>query len=145
MSSGRPANASGARADVSGMNAHLRTVLIVDDDVGLRTILVRLLGAAYDVSIADDGETALWRFEQGERFDVVLCDVGMPRMNGAVLVEQLRRLDADQARRVIVVTADAETPLAAQLSGHYVVEKPFDRRELRELVDRVSSAPRDGC
>lgn len=121
----------------------LRTVLIVEDDVGVRTMLVRMLGSSYDVSIADDGEAALWRFEHGQRFDVVLCDVSMPRMDGAALLEHLRRLDADQARRVIVVTANAETPLAARLMGHYIVEKPFNVRKLRELVDLVSTAARD--
>ena len=107
-------------------------------------MLVRVLGVSYETSIADDGETALWRFENGQRFDVVLCDACMPRMDGAVLMAHLQRLDADQARRVIVLTGDASSQTAAQLSGHYVMEKPFNVRELRELVARVSAAAQDG-
>jgi CheY-like chemotaxis protein len=126
------------------MTAQRRTVLLIDDNVEVRSTLVRVLSTCYDVSIADDGETALWRFEQGQRFDVVLCDVFMPKMDGAVLVDHLRRLDADQARRVIVLTSNADSPLAARLSDHYVVEKPFNLGELRELIDRVSAAARDG-
>jgi CheY-like chemotaxis protein len=118
------------------------TVLIVEDDVEVRTMLVR--GASYEVSIADDGETALWRFEHGQRFDVVLCDACMPRMNGAVLVGHLQRLDADQARRVIVLTGNPDSATVARLSGHYAVEKPFDVRELRQLISRVSTAAQDG-
>jgi CheY-like chemotaxis protein len=126
------------------MTAQRRTVLVVDDDLSVRGMLIRILGRAYDISTAHDGETALCLFSQGKRFDVVLCDVMMPRMDGAVFLEQLRRLDADQASRVIMLTANAKTPLAARLAGHYVVEKPFDVGELRELVDRVSGAARTG-
>jgi CheY-like chemotaxis protein len=57
-------------------------------------------------AVSSDGEAALWRFESGERFDVVICDVLMPAMDGASLVEHLQRLDPDQARRVIVPALD---------------------------------------
>jgi CheY-like chemotaxis protein len=126
------------------MTAQRRTLLVVEDSLSLRAMLLRILGRTYDVSTADDGETALQRFNQGQRFDVVLCDLDMPRMDGAVLLEQLRRLDADQASRVIVLTGHAEAPLATRVAGHHVFAKPFDVAKLRELVDRVSGAARDG-
>jgi CheY-like chemotaxis protein len=121
-----------------------RTLLIVEDDVEVRAMLLRVLGPSYAISVACDGEAALWRFETGERFDVVICDVLMPKMDGAALVEQLLRLDPDQARRVIVLTANADSEPAARLSSHFVVEKPFNVCELRELVDRVSAAACNG-
>jgi CheY-like chemotaxis protein len=99
-----------------------------------------VLGPSYAISIACDGEAALWRFETGERFDVVISDVHMPKMDGAALVEHLLRLDPDQAHRVIVLTGNADSEPAARLSSHFVVEKPFNVRELRELIDRVSAA-----
>jgi FixJ family two-component response regulator len=68
----------------------------------------------------------------------------MPRMSGPKLVEHLRWLDPDQACRVIVLTANPDTPMAARLASHYVVQKPFKVRELRELIDRVSAAARNG-
>jgi CheY-like chemotaxis protein len=126
------------------MNAQRRTVLVVEDDVEVRAILVRVLGPSYAISIACDGEAALWRFETGERFDVVICDLCMPKMDGAELVEHLLRLDPEQAHRVIVLTGNIDSPQAARLSSHFVVEKPFVVRELRELVDRVSAAAVDG-
>jgi CheY-like chemotaxis protein len=70
----------------------------------------------------------------------VICDLMMPTMDGAVFLQHLLRLDADQASRVIMLTANAKSPLAAGLAGHHVVEKPFDVGELRELVARVSAA-----
>jgi CheY-like chemotaxis protein len=126
------------------MNAPRRTVLVVEDDLEVRAILVRVLGPAYAITIACDGEAALWRFETGERFDLVICDLCMPKMDGAALVEHLVRLDPEQARRVIVLTGNIDSPQAARLSSHFVVEKPFVVRELRELVDRVSAAAVDG-
>lgn len=124
--------------------ADRRTVLIVDDDVIVRDTVKRVLGAAYEIKIADTGETALWRIESGERFDVVLLDVNMPRMDGGEFLKNLRRLDAAQAKRVIILTANWDTPQAASLAGHYVVEKPFEVAKLRELIDRVSAAAREG-
>lgn len=126
------------------MNDQRRTVLVVEDDADVRAMLVRVLGTSYAISIACDGEAALWRFETGERFDVVLCDVCMPKMDGAMLVEHLLRLDPDQARRVIVLTGNIDSARAMRLSEHFVVEKPFAVRELRELVDRVSAAAHEG-
>jgi CheY-like chemotaxis protein len=121
-----------------------RTVLVVEDSLALRATLIRILGRAYKVSTADDGDAALRLFEQGKRFDAVLCDLDMPKMDGSVLLEHLRRLDADQASRVIVVTAHAAAPLAVRVAGHHIVEKPFDVPKLRELVDRVSGAAHAG-
>jgi CheY-like chemotaxis protein len=126
------------------MTASRPTVLVVEDDLDVRATLLRVLAPSYEVTIVDNGGTALWRFEKGQRFDVVLCDLSLPRMSGPVLVEHLRRIDPEQARRVIVMTGDAHSPMAAQLAGHYVVEKPFDLGELRELIDRVSAAARSG-
>jgi CheY-like chemotaxis protein len=120
------------------------TVLIVEDDANVRTMMARALAPACNVAVAVDGEAALWRFATGERFDVVLCDACMPVMDGAALVEQLRRIDADQVRRVIVVTGAVDSLPAAQLAGHFVIEKPFRVPELRALIDRVASAGRDG-
>jgi CheY-like chemotaxis protein len=124
--------------------AQRRTVLVVDDDLSTRGMLIRILGRSYDISTAHDGERALFLFSHGQRFDVVLCDLMMPTMDGAVFLQHLRRLDADQASRVIMLTANAHAPLATNLAGHYVVEKPFDMNELRELVARVSAAAHDG-
>jgi CheY-like chemotaxis protein len=126
------------------MLANRPTVLIVEDDLDVRATLLRVLAPSYEVTIVDNGGTALWRFESGQRFDVVLCDLSLPRMNGPVLVDHLRQLDPEQARRVIVMTGDAHSPMAAKLADHYVIEKPFDLGELRELVDRVSAAERSG-
>lgn len=55
-------------------------------------------------------------------------DVLMPTMNGAVFVENLRRLDANRALRVIVPTANPQSAPAARLASHDVLEKPVDVR-----------------
>ena len=54
-------------------------------------------------------------------------------------------LDADQASRVIVLTANPNSASASRLAAHYfLVEKPYDIPALRELVDKVSAAARSG-
>jgi len=127
------------------MNEPRRTVLVIEDDLRGRAALLRILGPRYEVSLADNGEAALELIDQGQRFDVILSDVCMPRMDGATFVEQLRQRDADQAARVIVLTANPNSASACRLSAHYfLIEKPYDIPTLRDLVDKVSAAARDG-
>jgi len=126
-------------ADGSAVSTERRSVLIIEDDLDVRTVLLAILGRTYDVAIADNGATALSRFESGERFDVILCDVLMPRMDGPALIEHLIRIAPEQARRVIVLTANVDSPEAARLADHHVVEKPFNVRHLRELIAQVST------
>lgn len=66
-------------------------VLIVDDEQALRQVAGRLLEKlGYVVQTASDGEEALQILEQGERFDLVLTDVEMPRLTGIEMVEKIR-------------------------------------------------------
>ncbi|MCA1663315.1 MAG: response regulator [Myxococcales bacterium] len=144
MTSPIGAHVERAFADGSDMRDFRPTVLVIDDDASVRTMMVRVLAPTCNVTIAVDGEAALWRFATGERFDVVLCDACMPVMDGAALVEHLRKIDPEQARRVIVVTGAVDSPTAAQMAGHFMIEKPFRVPELRALVDRVCAAGREG-
>jgi two-component system, NtrC family, sensor kinase len=116
------------------------SVLVIEDDLDLGLLLKRVLSPAFNVALAPDAETALWRFVTGERFDAILCDVSLPRMDGATLVEQLRKIDSSQARRVIVLTANPHSRSAAKLSDHLVLAKPFRAPELREAIGRMSAA-----
>jgi CheY-like chemotaxis protein len=116
--------------------------LIIDDDPDIRTRLARLLAADYDVTLADDGLDALARFESGYRFDVVLSDLAMPRMTGTTLLHNLRRIDAAQADRVVLLTANPTLAMAA--GSYYFLTKPFPVRELKRIVRQVVAAARSG-
>jgi DNA-binding response OmpR family regulator len=120
----------------------MKRILVVDDDRPLRHVLGRLLGTAgYGVESAADGVEALEQLER-KKFDLVLLDIGLPRMSG---LEVLSRLREKRARpKVIVMTADdtPETVLGAVRGQAYrCIGKPFAPNTVVELVGAALSAP----
>jgi two-component system KDP operon response regulator KdpE len=116
-------------------------VLVVDDDSHIRRALrVALTAAGYDVGEGADGQQALTSLAT-QRVDVVLLDLGLPRLDG---VEVLRRLRTFSDVPVIVVSArhdHDEKIRALDLGADDYVTKPFDIGELlarlRALLRRV--------
>jgi CheY-like chemotaxis protein len=117
-------------------------VLLVDDEPLLITSLLRLLGAEHEVVAASTAAEALALLLAGERFDVVLCDVRMPGMNGLELYERLRETAPDVTERIVFFTGAA---FASDVSAFFervdneLLEKPFDPPELRALVRRFTT------
>ncbi|HKI94770.1 MAG TPA: sigma-54 dependent transcriptional regulator [Gemmatimonadales bacterium] len=106
-------------------------LLIVDDDPGLRKSLALLLSAeGYDVAGEGDAARALERL-QAESFDLVLCDVRMPGIDG---IEFLRRYRADGGSALIIVMSaygGDDQALAAMKEGAYdYISKPFRAEEV---------------
>jgi len=67
------------------------TVLVVDDEEGIRRMAARILRrAGYEVILAADGDQALALFDE-QAIDVVLLDVSMPQRSGAEILTELRR------------------------------------------------------
>ena len=74
----------------------------------------------------------------GERFDVILCDLMMPVMNGMDLYAEIERLCPDQALKIVFLTGGAFTPaLQAFLSRVHNerIEKPFDVSALQATIN----------
>ena len=66
------------------------TILIVDDDEGIRELLrLHLSAAGYSVSVAEDGIAGGYAVLRG-RPDLIICDVNMPHMNGFDFIAALR-------------------------------------------------------
>jgi two-component system response regulator AtoC len=104
----------------------LTRVLVVDDEPGLRQSLGLLLAdAGYDVAAESDGAKALKR-ALAEPFDLILCDVRMPEMDGLAF---LRAYKAGGGAALIVMMSaygGEEAALAAMKEGAYdYVPKPF--------------------
>jgi DNA-binding response OmpR family regulator len=114
------------------------TVLIVDDEDAIRSILHRKLKLdGYYCDVAADGQEALYKASK-QSFDLVLLDINMPGISG---MEVLRRLTADYPDTcVIMVTAiqDAKVYLEALRLGAYdYVTKPFDLDDVSARVKRA--------
>lgn len=117
-------------------------VLVVDDDAGLRMAVSSTLKNTHRFEIEDavDGVHALEKVSE-KKFDLVILDVDMPRLNG---IEALRKIkDHDPTIIVLIVTAFANIDDAVQAvkAGAYnYISKPVKGEELIHLVDRALAA-----
>lgn len=119
-------------------------LLIADDSVSVRGVLARQLTAAgYEVITAQDGEQALLEL-RAQRFDALITDIEMPRLNGFELLELVRRRPVGYDLPVIVVTTrigGRHRELAERLGATAYFSKPINRSSLLEILARVT-APR---
>lgn len=113
-------------------------VLVIDDEQLITTAVQRTLSLQHDVRSFDRAQAAFECMSQGERFDVILCDLMMPDMSGMELHAWLTRIAPDQAARMVfltggIFTSGARAFLAAVPNAH--IEKPFDTHKLRVVVN----------
>jgi two-component system response regulator MprA len=123
-------------------------VLLVEDDPRLQRVLRRLLeDDRHVVEVAPDGETALDLVDATDGIEVVVLDVGLPRMNGIEVARRLRR----DGRELAILMLTARDTVTDRVSGldagadDYLV-KPFAYEELsarlRALARRTETGAR---
>ena len=79
-------------------------LLIVDDSTSMRQMVAFALSSGgYSVEQAEDGQAAL-DIAKGQRFDAVVTDVNMPRMDGIELIRQLRQLPTYKFTPLLMLT-----------------------------------------
>lgn len=125
------------RSDAARMTTP--TVLLVDDDAGVRVLSAAVLECnGFDVLEADGGRQALEVVRARSDVSLVLLDYEMPGMNGAAVSDEIRRLRPDLP--ILFLTGHAA---AAALNGiplDHIVEKPWRGsdlvRRIRTTLDR---------
>lgn len=116
-------------------------VLIIDDEPHLRMSLEQLLGLEHEATSSPNAQAALSRLQAGERFDVILCDLMMPVMDGMALHEALGALDPDQQSRMVFMTGGAYTQRSQEFFARNTVrrlDKPFEYDDLDRLMKSVT-------
>jgi PAS domain S-box-containing protein len=116
-----------------------RRVLLVDDEPTVLRAMTRLLQSEYEVVALADPQEALRRIELGERYDVILCDLMMPRLPGVELFRRCRALDGALADRFVFISGgilDQETLGLLGSVRNELLEKPFTQAELRAVLAR---------
>ncbi|RPH67161.1 MAG: response regulator [Myxococcaceae bacterium] len=115
------------------------TVLVVDDDPGIRESVTEVLSAeGYRVLEAPDGEEALVRLDGLEGRCVVLLDLAMPRMNGLELLRELSRSGRSERFPVVVMSANAHPRELEFPQVVALLRKPFELDELLRWVEVCS-------
>ncbi|HWB81588.1 MAG TPA: ATP-binding protein, partial [Nannocystaceae bacterium] len=113
-------------------------VLVIDDEEIVLAAVRRTLASEHDVVTTSESPAALARIESGERFDVILCDLMMPIMNGIDLFAAIQRLAPEQSQQVVFFTGGAftdETRAFLERVENTALEKPFEPQQLRALVN----------
>ncbi|WP_374357658.1 response regulator [Pseudoduganella danionis] len=112
-------------------------VLVVDDDVVSRMVLMHLIDSCgqFEIVEAEDGEDAWQQLQQGLRPVICFCDLRMPRLSGLELLQRLRQHSDFATLPFVLVTSanDTHTVEEASQSGAsgYVV-KPFQVDQVRQ-------------
>ncbi len=124
----------------------MKKVLVVDDDVGLRTLLVEFLSdSGYDVVSAETGRIALRIMQEpGNGVDLVVSDVLMPDMDGIELLTSLRSSHPSLPLIAMtgggpVMTRELLIKITGSLGAEAVLGKPFSLDELLISVESVLS------
>ena len=114
-------------------------LLVVDDEPAILKTVTRMFRGELDVVALDDPRVALRRLEDGEQFDVVLCDLTMPYLTGMQLHTAVAARAPRLAARFVFLSGDlTRDDIREFLDGvpNELFEKPFDVQELRGIVRR---------
>ena len=129
----------GQKAARNGEKHEARTakasVLVVDDDAGLVTLLRMVLRTAdYHVSTAVNGIDALDVADR-EHLDLIVLDMRMPVLDGPGFFRQLRA--RGNTTPVLVTSSFGARTAQQELGAEGAIEKPFDPEDLLEAVDNL--------
>jgi PAS domain S-box-containing protein len=131
-----------ATAATPGVRAN---VLVIDDEPAVGRVAALVLGDRHSVVVTTSGKVAVARIENGERFDLILCDVMMPAMGGTEVHERVARLDPEQAERIVFMSGGVFSyETRAYLDGlpNRRLDKPFRAEQLSGLVEKLMAAAR---
>jgi two-component system nitrogen regulation response regulator NtrX len=116
-------------------------ILVIDDDASIRSALEMILRyEGHSVTLAPDGATGLATLRTDDAFDVLLCDIKMPGMDGMEVLKSAQELRS--ALPVIMISGHAtiDVALAATRAGAWdFCEKPLDRERLLLAVRNAVS------
>ncbi len=118
-----------------------KTILAIDDSASVRQMVkMTLAGAGYHVTEAVDGEDGLAK-AGATRFDVVITDQNMPRLDGIGFIRKFRQMSTSVGVPVVFLSTESRDDLkqAARAAGATGwMMKPFDQAKLLEVMKKVA-------
>jgi signal transduction histidine kinase len=117
-------------------NAELPLVLVIDDEIGPRESLRMLLKPSYQVHTADSVEKGLKLLSENKP-DAIVMDIRMPGTTGIEGLRRIRQIDPHLSVIMLTGFGALETAKEAlRLGANDYISKPFDAREMREVISR---------
>jgi len=138
-----PPTPSGKNAPETTSAVTGKRILVVDDERLVLQFLGEMLGADHHtVDTVSDGTQALEVLRRTS-YDLILSDVRMPYLDGPGLYRALERRLPDLCRRFVLMTGDvlsAEIQTFLEQTGVPGLSKPFDRGEVRRVIQQIAGA-----
>ena len=115
-------------------------ILIIEDEASIRRVLVKILSEendTYQVDEAEDGVAGLEKIKNND-YDLVLCDIKMPKMDGVEVLEEAKKIKPEIPMVMISGHGDMETAIHTMRLGAFdYISKPPD---LNRLLNTVRNA-----
>src|SRR5260370_38874648 len=114
----------------------LPQILVIDDEMGPRESLRMLLKPNYQVHTADCVEAGIKLLKEKQP-DTIVMDIRMPGLSGIEGLRQIREIDPHLSVIMLTGFGALETAKeAVRLGANDYISKPFDAREMREVISR---------
>lgn len=116
------------------------SILIIDDEPAIRKALREILEyEAFEVKEAEDGPSAL-KIVEKENFDLIFCDVKMPRMDGIEVLSKMKENGVEAPVVIMTGHGNVETAVEALKKGAYdFIQKPLDLNRILVTVRNASN------
>jgi DNA-binding NtrC family response regulator len=118
----------------------MQKILIIEDEASIRRVLTKILSEendTYQVESAEDGVIGLEKIKNND-YDLVLCDIKMPRMDGVEVLEAVKKIKPEIPMVMISGHGDMETAIQTMRLGAFdYISKPPD---LNRLLNTVRNA-----
>jgi two-component system chemotaxis response regulator CheY len=117
-----------------------KTIMIVDDSGSFRTVVkLALQKAGYTVVEAVDGQDAVTKLN-GQKFNLIVCDVNMPNMDGLSFLRHLKTTAAYKFTPVIMLTTESQEAKKAEgraAGAKAWITKPFQPSQLVDAANKL--------
>ena len=115
-------------------------ILVIEDEASIRRVLIKILSEENDSYVVEEAEDGLQGLEKikNEDYDLVLCDIKMPKMDGEEVLEAVKKLKPEIPMVMISGHGDLETAVNTMRLGAFdYISKPPD---LNRLLNTVRNA-----
>jgi DNA-binding NtrC family response regulator len=120
-----------------------KRILIIDDEANILKSLTRILEDKYEVITSLGCEIALDKLtENNFKYDVILCDLNMPTMNGADFYKKIAEISPELKERIIFMSGGTYTNDLAEFIAdikNICLEKPFELEKLYGSIEELLS------
>jgi diguanylate cyclase (GGDEF)-like protein len=116
-------------------------ILFIEDDEDARVSTLRILGNFFtDITTSNDGLDGLNKFKNDNSYDLIITDLDMPKMDGLLMIENMRQIDAQIP--ILIVSAIRDTTqftkcIKLNVNGYCL--KPINMDDLLDAISKVTS------